>query len=272
MSNKLFKYGLYLVLSFVLITFSFAYYARIEEPLLFETNIGIDAWSYDDQPPGASFVLRILENSYDTRRIQNLVLVDENNRMYDTKLGDSGLYYNSVFLYKELTQWFDLNLPMDAGTSIRIVKLLVSFDKGKPIEYTPDSFVINTYVHKENPYEMMTSSISSDGSSYVRYKLLEDLTLRDFDSGYVGELLDIQINGVPYGDLLGTTFKAGDSLTIEVTPLDTFVGVIPYENIYNSFKIRLESVDGADSEIITPYYRQYHTADFFKLMQLVRGR
>ena len=210
--------GIFLVLAISLLLSS---YLKLGEPIFIDLYkdfpvVHLENYNHND----SGFYIRYISDKADNRRVSYIEFPQANDLLaYVDEVGSYSSNIVSLYEVKTLYLQFSLDQLLELEDGIVLSNAIVHFNNGDRQEVELGSIrpyrVENDKI--EGKLDFQSSMGSSDGSSRIRLKAREDITIVGVENDFLEDfshLVDLEINGIDYREI--ENFKIGEGEIISI--------------------------------------------------------
>lgn len=287
-NNRIFKGILVLALILILAGSGSIYCFRLDAPVFFPHYY--DLRVQRDDMYAENLVLRYVTNAYDTREVTaaqfvevpevTLFASEREEAIFPWESQEKGVPGEIHGRYSVRKVYVrNLSIPEEVQVDGKVIRnLKVQFDDGS--EMTVDIGELHLYEpqrrEEESPYEHVSSSGSSDGTSLTVYRMLEELTLTETKSPLADKLkgrLDWRIDEKLPEEAVGHVYGEGSLLNVSSE-------VLPGEDSMDAYAVfdvqpQITFMDGEGKRFTQRFYNMRSQAEnysFTGLRAFIRER
>ncbi|MBO1265489.1 hypothetical protein J3A84_10640 [Proteiniclasticum sp. SCR006] len=287
-NNRIFKGILVMALILILAGSGSVYYFRLDAPVFFPHYY--DLRVQRDDMYAENLVLKYVTNAYDTREVTaaqfvempevTLYASEREEAIFSWESQEKGVPGEIHGRYSVRKVYVrNLFIPEEVQVDGKIIRnLKVQFDDGS--EMTVDIGELHLYEPQKNggesPYEHVSSSGSSDGTSLTVYRMLEELTLAEVKSPLADKLkgrLDWRIDEKFPEEAVGHVYGERSILNVSSE-------VLPGEDVMEAYAVfdvqpQLTFTDGEGKPFTQRFYNMRSQAEnysFSGLRAFIRER
>lgn len=287
-NKKILKIGLVMISLSLIISLSFAMITRLKNPVFLKNYIDNAYFVDDGIYSECELILHYITNVNDDRYITDITFeeappemdVITNNNSFGIAFPNfyAGHSENIYGRYKINTIYvkLDLNNIESEVEDFELNNAKIFFDNGDNFDVDIGRIKFYKYDDAREFFGGTTSGSSSDGTGYMRYEILKDITLLNVESTLLDSLSDtveLKIGDRNYKDIESTEYKKGSSINMNYHrnyKNDIMSQYISYD-ISPKFSFQDENgniLNGRIREIIN----KHHDFSFVGILKYLRAR
>ena len=228
-NKKLLKVGLVVISLFLILSLSFALIIKLKNPVFLKNYIDSEYSIDDGVYSECELILHYITNINDNRYITDIAFHEAPPEMdVITSTNSFGIAFPDFYSgnsqqvygrYKVNTVYvrIDLNNMEIEVDDLELNKAKIFFDNGTNLDVDLGRVRFYKYDGAREYFGGTSGGSSSDGSGYMRYEILRNMTLLNVESTLLDSLSDtveVKIGDISYKDIGNVDFKKGNSISM----------------------------------------------------------
>lgn len=287
-NKRILKIGLVVISLSLIISISFAMITRLKHPVFLKNYIDCAYFFEDGIYSECELILHYITNVNDDRYITNIAF-DEAPLGMDIITNDYGfgIAFSNFYAgnreqiygrYKVNTIYvkIDLNKMDSEFEDIELNNAKIFFDNGTNLDVDIGRVRFYKYDDAREYFGGTSSGSSSDGTGYIRYEILKDMTLLNVESTLLDTLsdnLELKIDDKNYKDIESIEYKKGNSINMNYHRNYKNDTMSQYISYYISPKLSFKDENG---KILNSRARgiinNHHDFNFIDILKYLRLR
>lgn len=285
-NKRILKIGLVVISLSLIFSLAFAMITKLKNPVFLKVYSDSAYFNEDGIYSDVELILPYITDINDDRYITNIIFDEAPDLEILPSRDTFGIeftyfYDNREYIYgryktKTIYVKLDLNSTKQNIEDLELNNVKIIFDNGDILNIDIGRIRFFEYDDEGEYFGGTSSGSSSDGTGYMRYEVLKDITLLNVESDLLDSLSDtieLKIEDIDYRKIANKEYKKGSSINMNFMRNYKNDIMSQYTSYNISPKLKFQDEDG---NILNSRIREirsnYYNFNFIDILRYLRGR